>query len=130
LRVIKQNDRRTLHGFIRKVTHDDTEAIITDEWPAYLGIGDENTKRRTIYHGQREWVQADVHTNTIEGVWSLFKRSVVGSYHHLSAKHLPAYLDEIAFRFNNRDNPYLFRDTLLKLIGSENLPYQQLIQTN
>jgi len=43
------------------------------------------------------------------------------------AVQLLAYLDEIAFRFNNRDNPYLFRDTLLKLIGAENLPYQELV---
>jgi hypothetical protein len=50
----------------------------------------------------------------------------VGSYHHLSAKHLPAYLDEIAFRFNNRCNPYLFRDTLMKLLGAEALPYEKL----
>ncbi len=49
------------------------------------------------------------------------------SYHHLSARHLPAYLDEMAFRYNNRKNPYLFRDTLMKLIGSENLPYQELV---
>jgi transposase-like protein len=127
LRVIKQNDRRTLHGFIREVTHDDAEAIVTDEWPAYQGIGDENTEHRTIYHGAQEWVQANVHTNTIEGVWSLFKRSIVGSYHHLSAKHLDAYLDEMAFRFNNRHNAYLFRDTLLQLLRSTNMPYQALV---
>jgi len=70
---------------------------------------------------------ADVHTNTVEGVWSLLKRSVVGSYHQLSAKHLPAYLDEMAFRFNNRENPYLFRDTLIKLVESDNLAYKALI---
>ena len=45
-----------------------------------------------------------------------------------TAVQLPAYLDEISFRFNNRDNPYLFRDTLLKLIGAENLPYSELTQ--
>jgi transposase-like protein len=127
LRVIKQNDRRTLHAFIREVTHEDAEAIVTDEWPAYRGIGDENTGHRTIYHGAQEWVQANVHTNTIEGVWSLFKRSIVGSYHHLSAKHLDAYLDEMAFRFNNRHNQYLFRDTLIKLLGAEALEYKALI---
>ena len=63
----------------------------------------------------------------VNNVWSLFKRSVVGSYHKISHKHLDSYLDELEWRFNNRDNPYLFRDTLLKLIKSENLPYTQLI---
>jgi ISXO2-like transposase domain len=55
------------------------------------------------------------------------KASLVGSYHQLSEKHLPAYLDEFTFRFNNRNNDYLFRDTLMKLIGSPNLPYSELI---
>ena len=43
-----------------------------------------------------------------------------------SVKHLPAYVDEIAFKFNNRDNPYLFRDTLLRLIDGETLPLKEL----
>ncbi len=68
----------------------------------------------------------DVHTNTVENAWSLFKRSVIGSYHKISVKHLDSYLDELEWRFNNRDNPYLFRDTLLKLIRADNLPYQEL----
>jgi hypothetical protein len=51
----------------------------------------------------------------------------VGSYHHANAKHLDAYLDEMAFRFNNRHNQCLFPDTLLKLIGADNLPYSQLV---
>ncbi len=63
----------------------------------------------------------------MESVWSLLKRSIIGSYHHLSARHLPAYLDEMAFRYNNRDNPYLFRDTLVKLIQAEILEYKELI---
>jgi len=63
----------------------------------------------------------------MEDVWSLFKRSIIGSYHHLSVKHLQAYLDELAFRYNNRENAYLFRDTLVRLIGAEAMPYAELI---
>ena len=55
--------------------------------------------------------------------------TVIGAYHQLSAKHLPAYLDEMAFRFNNRNNPYLFRDTVLRLVEGETLPYAELIET-
>ncbi len=51
----------------------------------------------------------------------------LGEWNKLSTKHLGAYLDELEWRFNNRDNPYLFRDTLLKLIRSENLPYEELV---
>ena len=74
-----------------------------------------------------EYVRGDVHTNSVEGAFSLFKRSIVGAYHQVSAKHLPAYLDEFEFRFDNRNNPYLFRDTLLRLITSDHVTYQRLI---
>jgi hypothetical protein len=57
----------------------------------------------------------------------LFERGLMGSYHKLSKKHLPAYLDEAAFRWNNRENPYLFRDTILRLVETEALPYKELI---
>jgi transposase-like protein len=62
----------------------------------------------------------------LEHVWSLFKRSVIGSYHQVSTKHLDRYLDEFEFRFNNCDNPYLFRDTLLRLLQASNLEYKEL----
>jgi transposase-like protein len=127
LKVEKRNDKRTLHAFIEKYVGDDAEAIYTDAWPAYQGIADENTRHETVDHNIEEWVRADVHTNTVEGVWSLFKRSIVGSYHQLSAKHMDSYLDEMAWRFNNRDNAYLFRDTLIRLVNAETLEYKELI---
>ncbi len=127
LEAIKHADRATLHKFIHAHTTPDTKAIYTDKWPAYKGIADENTKHETVNHSADEWVKGDVHTNSVENVWSLLKRSVVGSYHQVSKKHLDSYLDELEWRFNNRENPYLFRDTLLKLIKSENLPYEKLV---
>ena len=93
----------------------------------YEGIGDDDTRHETVNHSADEWVRGDVHTNTVERVWSLFKRSIVGTYHQHSVKHLPAYLDEIEFRFNNRENPYLFRDTLLVLLHGDPLPYKELV---
>jgi transposase-like protein len=119
-------NRENLHGFVENVIHDKAEAIHTDSLRAYKGIGDADTRHEVVNHGTEEWVRAHVHTNTVEGVWSLLKRSVVGTYHQLSAKHLPAYLDEIAFRFNNRDNPYLLRDTVLRMVEGETLPLTEL----
>ncbi|MFC1944501.1 IS1595 family transposase [Chloroflexota bacterium] len=130
LQTVPDTTRKTLHGFIDKYVDPDTEAIYTDDWPAYRGIADHNTRHETVNHSAEEWVRGDVHTNTVEGIWSLFKRSVVGSYHKVSHKHLDAYLDELEWRFNNRDNPWLFRDTLLKLIKSDNLTYQDLVQNH
>lgn len=126
LLVVDKTGRKTLHEFIYAANDTDTEAIYTDEWPAYRGIADHDTRHETVNHSAEEWVNGDVHTNTVENVWSLLKRSIVGSYHKVSTKHLDSYLDELEWRFNNRDNPYLFRDTLLKLIKSENLTYQKL----
>jgi len=125
--VIKRADKKTLKTFIDQFADDKTKEIMTDEWLGYRSLGDHNTKHYTINHAKKQYVRGKVHTNTIENVWSLLKRSIVGSYHKVSKKHLDAYLDELEWRFNNRDNNYLFRDTLIKLLGSKNLEYQQLI---
>jgi len=61
--------------------------------------------------------------------FSLLKRGIMGTWHRVSAKHLAAYLDEMTWRFNNRKNPFLFRDTMLKLIASDNLEYKTLTRT-
>ncbi len=113
LKVIPRKDREAIEKFIATYANPDS-MIFTDEYQAYDHLPPE--RHRHVKHSDEEWVRGDVHTNTVEGVWSLFKRSVVGSYHKVSVKHLPAYLDEMEFRFNGRDNPFLFRDTLLRMI--------------
>jgi transposase-like protein len=128
LQVVRGTDREALHGFIRENTSGDTEAIYTDEWPAYRGISKGDAEHKTVKHRDKEYVApGNVHTNSIESIWSLLKRSIIGSYHQVSAKHLDAYLDELEFRFNNRENPYMFRDAMLKLLLAETLPYAKLI---
>jgi hypothetical protein len=71
-------------------------------------------------------VRGDVHTNSVEGAFGLFKRAIVGSFHQVSHKHLDRYLDEFEFRYNNRKNAYLFRDTLTRLVTAKTLPYETL----
>jgi transposase-like protein len=117
---------KELHDFVQQVVADEAEAIYTDANPGYKGIGDENTVHESVSHQREEWVRGDVSTQSIESVWSLLDRSIMGSFHQLSAKHLGAYLDEISFRFNNRENPFLFRDTLIALLTGENLTYEEL----
>ena len=127
LKVVQARDRRTLHSFIEEVTADETFAYFTDDWAPYKGIEDDNTIHETANHSIEEWVRGEVHTNTIENVWSLLKRSIIGAYHKISVKHLDAYLDELEWRHNNRDNPWLFRDTLLRLLKAEHLAYKDLV---
>ncbi len=55
-----------------------------------------------------QYVVGAVHTNTIEGFWSIFKRGVVGTFHKMCAKYMPLYVAEFQFRYNNRINPDMF----------------------
>ncbi len=126
LQVGNRPTKDELQAFVRAKIADECTAIMTDENRSYQGIADSNTRHETVDHFKKEWVRGDVHTNTLENVWSLFKRSIIGSYHQVSVKHLDRYLDEFEFRFNNRDNPYLFRDTLLRLLATSNLEYKNL----
>ena len=128
LQVIPNATKSVLHQFIHDNTAPDTEAIYTDEMPAYWGIEDSDTKHRWVNHSAAESIVGDVHTNGIESVWSLLKRSIIGSHHKVSIKHLDAYLDELEHRFNNRKNEHIFRDTLTKLVNAAKLPYSDLVK--
>ena len=128
LRSIEHASKQELHAFIKETVGDEAAAIYTDQWKAYQGIADANTRHETVNHAKHQWVNGDVHTNSVENVWSLLKRSVVGSYHKVSAKHLDAYLNELEWRFNNRKNPRLFHDTMKKLIEADKMPFKELIK--
>ncbi len=122
----KNASQQIVHEWIKETTSPSVECLMTDGHPAYFGIEDSDTKHESVDHAHREYVRGNAHINSIENAWSLFKRSLIGSYHKVSAKHLDAYLDEFEWRFNNRKNPFLFRDTMLKLIASDKLEYKNL----
>ena len=130
IKVGRSRDGAAFGNFIREHVEDSVKFVYTDDFSAYKTVPelrDEDTRHATVNHSKYEWVRGEVHTNTIESVWSLLKRSIIGSYHHVPIKHLPAYIDELEWRYNNRRNPYLFRDTLTRLCESEVLGYQDLI---
>ena len=127
LQVAEDRTRKTLHEIVLSATDPQARAIFTDDWPAYNGIGDGDTVHETVNHSQDEYVRGEVHTNTIEGVWSLLKRSIIGSLHHVSVKHLESYLAESEWRFGNRNNTHIFRDTLTQLMQAEHMEYQELV---
>ncbi len=126
---VRQKDltREMAHEFLRRHTVPELERLLTDEHWAYRGFADHDTRHEMVNHGDKEWARGDVHTNTIENIWSLLQRSIIGSYHKLSFKHLEAYLDELEWRYNNRRNPYLFRETIHKLVASPIVPYKKLV---
>jgi transposase-like protein len=76
--------------------------LMTDEHAIYRGLSS-RYDHQTINHGKGQYVLGDTHTNSIEGVWSLFKRQVYGIHHWVSPKHLQKYLGEMTWRYNRRD---------------------------
>ena len=95
--------------------------IYTDESPIYnaitrIGMGHE---RRRIYHSLKVYVQGDIHTSTVDGFWALVKNGIGGVYHGVSTRHLQKYLDEYAFRYNNRKHPKGMFNVWLGLVGKE-----------
>ena len=127
LKRIPNTKRATLHEFVRQTVKDEADAIYTDELASYIGIEDENTRHETVRHRAEEWVVGDVHTNGIEGVWSLFKRSIIGAFHRVSEKHLDLYIEELEWRYSNRENEHIFVDTLRKIVSTTPMTYADLI---
>jgi transposase-like protein len=93
---------RDLKGAIRE--HVDRSAtIITDELPTYRGIGAEFAGgHKTVKHGAGEYARDGWHVNHAEAFFSLFKRGVHGTFHHISKKHMHRYTNEFAFRWGHR----------------------------
>ncbi len=106
-RVIERADLYTLEQFVRSVCGDKVSLLATDEHHGYKHLGDTFAHGR-VKHRNKQYVIGAIHTNTIEGFWSLFKRSIVGSFHKVSAKYLPLYIAEAQFRYNNRHNADIF----------------------
>ncbi len=105
---------------------DKNATVMTDEYAAYKSL-DKEYHHEAVNHSAEEWVRGDAHTNNIENAWSLFKRSIVGSFHQISSKHVESYLDEFEWRFNGRNDPYLFRDTLIRLLKAPKMEFKELI---
>ncbi len=104
VRCLHVNDIKgeTLKDAIRSNV-DRGSRIMTDEAPQYRGIGDEyEGGHETVKHSAYEYARGDVTTNTVEGFFSIVKRSINGIYHSVSKKHLHRYLDEYEFRYNGR----------------------------
>ena len=68
----------------------------TDESNLYPAVGEEFAKHETVKHSAKEYVRGDVHTNSVEGFFGIFKRGMTGVYHHCGEQHLQRYLDEFA----------------------------------
>lgn len=102
--------------------------LITDDAKVYISLGKDYSEHHSVNHSSGEYVRGDIHSNTIENYFSIFKRGMKGIYQHCNAKHLKRYLYEFDFRYNNREdlefNDMLRVKNLLSAIQGKRLTYQ------
>lgn len=116
---------RTLTSEIVNYVNDAT--VYSDEWLGYNALK-RICDHKFVKHGSGQYVNDRVHTNTIEGFWSLLKRGIVGIYHFTSVKHLQKYVDEFVFRYNTRHNHEYERFNVLLSNTYHRLLYSKLTQ--
>jgi len=103
--------------------------LMTDEAGQYRVLGPVSASHQTVVHSAGEYVRGTVHTNTIEGLFSLLKRGLIGTYHHVGEQHLQRYVTEFDFRYNNREalgvDDSERADKALKGISGKRLTYRR-----
>jgi transposase-like protein len=105
--IIGDTSTETMSRFVREMVSEKVDLIATDEGAGYQKLY-QAFPHKTVDHTALEYVRGEVHTNNIESFWALLKRGVVGTYHNVSRKFLPLYLNEFQFRFNNRGESDIF----------------------
>ena len=120
--VVPRTDRPTLQSFVSERTSPGAY-IFTDDHRAYHGL----PNHRAVRHGAGEYVRGEVHTNGIESHWAMFKRGIMGVYHHVSPKHLNRYATEFEGRHNARPLDTIDQlGLLVSLSVGKRLPYLKL----
>ena len=128
---VSATDARTLINFVEAHTEQGA-TVYTDDAAAYTALPTilNQYQHESVKHSVGEYVRGEIHTNGIESVWSIFKRSVTGTWHHVSNKHLGRYVNEAAFRLNegNCEMDTIDRmEALAKGIGGRKLSYKNLV---
>jgi hypothetical protein len=106
-RVLHEANMRTMGHFVRMAVSEKVDLVATDEHGGYTSLSPD-FPHESVSHHRHEYVRGIVHTQTIDSFWSLLKRGIMGSFHHVSAKYLPLYVAEFEWRYNNRRNPDIF----------------------
>jgi hypothetical protein len=111
-RVLDSVTWLALERFVGETVANDVSLLATDEHLGYQRLADKGYKHGSVNHGRKNYVVGAIHTNTIEGFWSLVKRGVMGTFHKVSRKYLPLYVAEFQFRYNNRLNADIFGEAV------------------
>jgi transposase-like protein len=111
-RTVDEMGFTTLSDFVAEAVSTKAKLVATDEHAGYRHLRGHGFVHKTVNHSAHQYVTGSVHTQTIESFWSLLKRGIMGSYHHVTREYLPLYVNEFAFRFNGRNDPDMFRKLL------------------
>lgn len=124
--TVKEASHKDLYPVIQKNVEAGSK-LMTDDANIYYALAKMYT-HQSVNHKLGEYVRDDVHTNTIENFWSLFKRGIIGIYHQISPKHLNKYLDEFEFRYNSKKENDENRIGLMLGKSEGYLSYKELIE--
>lgn len=112
-RVIQRVDMRSINHFVSETVSNKVSLLATDDLHSYRDMPQHiEGAHGVVTHSSRSYVVGAIHTNTIEGFWSLMKRGIVGTYHKVSRKYLPLYVAEFQFRYNNRNVDDIFGEAM------------------
>jgi len=100
---IRKVNSRTM-SIVRRKQVSKKSHLMTDDSVIYPKLGKKFNRHSTVNHSIEEYVRGDVYTNTVENYFSILKRGIIGTYHHISNEHMPMYLAEFDFRYNNRSD--------------------------
>ena len=106
-RVVENTKADTLTSFINETVSNRVSLLCTEQWSGYQRLKGK-FPHGVVDHSKGQHVVGAVHTNTIEGFWSLIKRGMVETYHKVGRKYLRLYVAEFQFRYNNRLNADIF----------------------
>lgn len=124
--VVPDTKAATVQGFVRKNVAAEA-TVMTDEARSFQGLA-HTYSHHTVNHSQGEYVRHFIiHTNSIESVWALLKRQIIGIHHWVSPKHLSRYVSEMAWRFNRRDMTVTERMNAIFYSIEGRLSYKALI---
>jgi transposase-like protein len=107
-RVVANVRKDTLTKFVAETVSRKVSLLCTDGLQSYVDLYKISPEHEAIDHERGKYVVGAIHTNTIEGFWSILKRGIMGTFHKVSAKYLPLYIAEFQFRYNNRENDDIF----------------------
>ncbi|TND09826.1 MAG: hypothetical protein FD123_950 [Bacteroidetes bacterium] len=119
LEVMEKLTGKNLLAMLKRYVNTEKAIAVTDEYPAYAKF-EEELQHLVVKHKEHFFADGELHTNTIENVWSIIKNGLRGQYHALSKKYLPFYLAEWAYKYNRRnERPSMFAETIEHAVTEE-----------